>query len=292
MPSKRWIRITAVVLGVFVGLAITCVFSLQIASGVMQNRTHPVPVASLRLDATPDLARGGHLVAVGCMGCHGGDLGGHQIFDDFPMGRLWSANLTTGAGGIGKTFSDADLVRALRYGVAPDSHTVLYMPARSFSHLSDADLASIVAFLRTVPPVNRERPRSRLGPVARVLTVLTPIPLFAADQVEANPDRTRPPTTDTLGYGAYIAHTAGCIECHGSGLAGDFGPNLTPGGPVGKWDEATFVRVMRTGKRPDGTTLTDDMPWKDFSKFDDIEIAAVWRYMRSVPAIAPKEKKS
>jgi len=49
---------------------------------------------------------------------------------------------------------------------------------------------------------------------------------------------------------------------------------------------------MRTGTRPDGTTLTDDMPWKDFSKFDDIELAAVWRYMRSVPAIAPKEKKS
>ena len=291
MPSKRWVRITAVALGVLVALVITCIFALQIVSGVRQNRMHPVPVAALTLNATPDLGRGGHLVAVGCMGCHGGDLGGQRIFDNFPMGRLWSANLTSGTGGIGKTFSDADIVRALRYGVTPDSHTVLYMPAQSFSHLSDDDIVSIVAFLRTVPPVNRERPRSRLGPVARVLTVLTPIPLFAADQVEANPDRLRPPATDTLGYGAYIARTGGCIECHGPGLAGDFGPNITPGGPVGKWDEATFVRVIRSGQRPDGTTLTDDMPWKEFAKFDDAELDAIWRYMRSVPAVTPKEKK-
>src|SRR5215472_7592673 len=268
MASKRWIRITAVVLGAFIGLAIGCIFALQIASGVKQNRTHTIPVAALTLHATPDLARGGHLVAVGCMGCHGNDLGGQQIFDDVPMGRLWSANLTSGTGGIGMTFSDADYVRAIRYGVAPDSHTILMMPTRAFGHVSDSDLVSVIAFLRTVPPVNRERPRTRVGPMARVLTVVAPgFPLFSAEMVEANPDRRQPPPTDTLGYATYLAMTSGCIECHGPALAGDYGPNITRGGPVGKWSEEQFVAAIRSGKRPDGTPIAETMPWKDFGKY-------------------------
>lgn len=287
--SKRWVRWTAIALGVIVGLAITSVFALQLVSGAKQNRTHVVPASALALRATPDLARGGHLVTVGCTGCHGGDLGGQKIFDDFPMGRLYSANLTTGEGGIGRTFSDADLVRALRYGVAPDSHTILYMPTKSFSHLSDSDVVSVIAFLHTVPPVNRVRPTSKLGPVARVLTVLTPIPLFAADQAEANPDRTQPPPSDTLGSGGYLARTGGCLECHGPGLRGDFGPNITPGSRVGQWTEAQFVTAIRTGKRPDGTTIAETMPWKDFALLTDAELDAIWRYMRSVPAVTPKK---
>jgi cytochrome c553 len=289
--SKAWVRWTSIALGSIIGLAIGCLFALQLVSGFKENRDYPISASALALDATPDLARGAHLVTVGCTGCHGGDLAGTMRFDNFPMGRLWSANLTSGTGGIGKTFSDADYVRALRYGVGPDAHTIRLMPTRSFSHFSDADLASIVAFLRTIPPVDRERPSTRLGPVARILTVLTPFPLFSAEQVEANPDRTQPPATDTLGYGTYLAHIGGCIECHGEHLTGDYGPNITPGSQVGQWKEEQFMSALRTGKRPDGTLIAETMPWKDFALFTDGELDAVWHYTRSVPAVAPPRKR-
>ena len=124
--------------------------------------------------------------------------------------------------------------------------------------------------------------------------VVPGFPLFSAEQVEANAKRTMPPTTDTLAYGGYLAEVAGCHECHGTDARrmAAVGPNITSGGRLAGWTEADFFRAIREGKRPDGTTISDQMPWKDFRKLTDEEIDALWRYVHSVPAVAPKEKKS
>jgi len=290
MPKLlKWI---AILLGSLIAVLVIAVGSLTLLSVSHQRRTHDIAPEQLVIPAAGDRAAGEHYVQVGCVGCHGPDLGGQQFFNDGKMGHLWSRNLTKGEGGIGRSFTRADWVRALRYGVAPDGRTLLMMPTNAFEHLPDEDLANIIAYLDSVPPVDRVIPAPRVGPLARILSVLTPFPLFSAEQVEANAVRTKPPESDTLAYGGYLAEVAGCHECHGTNLGnGAVGPNITPGGKLAGWTEADFFKALREGKRPDGTTITDEMPWKDFRRLTDGELNALWRYVHSVPPVVPKAKK-
>ena len=293
-PAKSWLKWTAIGLGSVVGLVVVLVLSLQAASLVKQSKRYAIPQEQLALTALPDLARGEHLVKLECVGCHGDNLDGHVFFSTFAMGTLYSRNLTKGTGGIGRTFSTADFVRAIRYGVGPDGHTVLFMPTNAFEHFSDADLASIIAYVQQVSPVDHDVPLPHIGPMARILTVLTPFPLFSAEQVEKNPNRVMPSPSDTVAFGSYLAHIAGCLECHGPTLGGGGGggTNITPGGPLGKWTEADFMRAIKEGKRPDGTAIPETMPWKDMSRMSDQELDAVWQYVHSVPPVTPPPKKS
>ncbi len=62
--------------------------------------------------------------------------------------------------------------------------------------------------------------------------------------------------------------------------------NLTPGGELAGWSDADIMRALREGKRPDGSALNPFMPWKATRYMTDDEIAALVRYLRSVPAQA------
>jgi hypothetical protein len=93
-----------------------------------------------------------------------------------------------------------------------------------------------------------------------------------------------------VAYGRYVASIASCHGCHRSGLSG--GPlsapglpaasNLTPAG-LSAWSEADFFISMRQGRRPDGSTLNTIMPWQSYRNMTNVELAALWRYLRSVP---------
>jgi hypothetical protein len=63
--------------------------------------------------------------------------------------------------------------------------------------------------------------------------------------------------------------------------------NLTPAA-IGSWQEADFFRAIREGKRPDGSVLADFMPWRTYAKMSDVELSALWAYLRTLP---PVEKK-
>jgi hypothetical protein len=62
--------------------------------------------------------------------------------------------------------------------------------------------------------------------------------------------------------------------------------NLTPDGAtgLGDWTEADFIRALREGKRPDGSSLSPQMPWMAFGQMNDTELKALWLYLQSVPA--------
>jgi mono/diheme cytochrome c family protein len=291
LRAIKWIGIIA---GSLAGLLLVAVLCINAVSFVRQRKTYTVAPELLVLHATPDRVRGQHLTEMlGCRGCHMSDLGGQVLPpESFAMGRLVSRNLTRGDGGVGKGFTNADYVRAIRYGVGTDNRTLVFMPSASYEHLSDADLASVIEVLDSAPPVNRVNPSIRIGPMARVLGTLTDYPLFSAEHTEKNAMRTMPSPTDTLAYGTYLIHVMGCNECHSANLAGNPGsgaPNITSGGPVGKWSEYDFYHAIRDGKRPDGTTISDNMPWKEFRAMSDQELDAVWRYIHTVPPVAPKK---
>lgn len=251
-----------------------------------------VPPVVVSTDSA-SIARGEHLVrnVVSCTLCHGDDLGGAVYMSSAPIGVMAGPNLTRGRGGIGADYSDVDYARAIRRGVRRDGRSLIVMPSEVFTHLSQEDLGAMIAYIRQLPPVDREVPRSGFGPVGRALLAAGKMNILVAGKTPRLSPRASVPRDTTPAYGRYLADISGCHGCHGFGLSGgrvagppDLPPasNLTPAG-IGNWTEADFARVLRQGKRPDGSAVDEFMPWEIFRGMADAEIHALWLYLRSVP---------
>jgi mono/diheme cytochrome c family protein len=239
-----------------------------------------------------DVARGRHLVeaVLGCAGCHAPDLGGSAMVDAPPM-RIAPPNLTRGRGGVGALRTDAQLVRAVRHGLRADGTPLLLMPSDAYASLGDEDMAAVIAYVRSVPPVDREVGPTRLTPLGRALLAAGVLDELSAERIDhARPAPARAPA-DTVGAGRYLADVAGCTFCHAPSLGGReaFGPPGTPPPPaisrdaLARWSEADFVRALRTGRRPDGRVLDEFMPWRHFARMTDAELHAIWRYIQASP---------
>lgn len=295
---KTALRWAARAIAGLAGLLLLASAAVYGASEYRFQRTYDdLPAASLLLagDAST-LARGRHLAVIrGCVDCHGADLGGKVFLDVPPVAVLHASNLTAGRGGVGATYSDADWDRAIRHGVGPDRKPLLVMPSNEFHVLSDADVAALIAYLKSLPPVDREPGENRVGPVGRVLFLAGQLPAVPAELIDHGAPRAAAPAPGaTAEYGAYLA--TGCQGCHGPGFTGgripgtppEFPPatNITPDAEtgIGEWSEADFFRALREGKRPDGTALRTEMPWQLTREMTDDEIRALWLHLRSVPA--------
>jgi mono/diheme cytochrome c family protein len=260
------------------------------------NRAHDVPADVPQTPASSaSVAHGEHLAraVLSCGFCHGDDLGG-MTFVDSALGLVAGTNLTRGRGGIGASFKDADWIRAVRHGVGPDGRSLIVMPSETYVYLSEPDMASLLAYVKQLPAVDREVPKTRFRWLGRALVGAGRLRLLTADKtanIPYPPDVPRGPSRE---YGRYLAVVSGCHGCHGDGLSGGpvAGPpgtppasNLTshPGSSFGHWSEVDFVHALRTGIRPDGTPINPFMPWVAFSRMTDDEIHAVWLYLRSMP---------
>jgi len=240
------------------------------------------------------IARGEHLaVTRGCRECHGKDLGGSILVESFPVGRIAGPNLTRGQGGIGNP-DPQRLERAIRHGIGPDGRLLIYMPATDFAGLSDADAADLMAYIASREPVDRSVPPPVAGPLIRVLFLLGKAPL--AYGLHIDPHAAHVATVDaapTVEYGRYLAQ--GCTGCHRSDFTGGHVPgtppsfadaaNITtdPVRGIGKWSKADFYGTLRHGKKPDGKDVDGFMPWRALGTMSDIELDALWAYLRTVP---------
>ncbi|MBI5714592.1 MAG: c-type cytochrome [Chloroflexi bacterium] len=293
---KNVLKWLGIVVGILVGLVVIAAATIYGVTEYRSTRAWNVKVASVTIPTDAASVKWGEHVAVvrGCVDCHGANLGGKIFIEDPAVGRLISVNLTSGKGGIGKTFSDTDLVRAIRHGVDPSGRSVWFMPAQEFYYLSDTDLGALIAYLRSVPPVDNELPKSNLAFLIRTIYLLTgEVALFPAELINHDAPRpVAPPVGVTADYGKYLA--VGCTGCHGTGFGGgaipgappSFPPaiNITPGGEIQGWSEADFVKAMRTGVNPGGRQLNNDyMPWKIIGQMTDDELKAVLLYLRSLP---------
>lgn len=291
---SRFLKITVGIIG---GLALVvgvAAVGVSIASNARLNKSFVVSPRAVAIptDATA-LARGRHLAETrGCNECHGKDYAGNKVIDDGAMGVLHGPNLTRGKGGRVATFGDEDWVRAIRHGVGPDKRGLYLMPSEEYTHFSDEDLGAVVAFLKSLPAVDRDRVPISLGPVSRVLLATGKIKLAAETIDHANRQPAAIKAAVNVEYGRYVAN--GCVGCHGPKFAGgkiEIGPpdwphasNLTPhpDGRLAKWTEGDFIGSLRTGKRPDGTELNPVMP-RLFGQMDDVELKALWMFFSSLP---------
>ncbi len=288
-----------------IGRAVVCIASLVvIALSVVYTSTelrlrriyHP-PLARLAVPTEPEaIARGRHLVhaVAQCTNCHGDDLAGRMLGEDPWIGRIFAPNLTRGRGGVG-SHTAAEFVRSIRHGVGRDGNALLMMPAQYLRNLSDADLGAIIAYLRSLPPLDHEVPPPRVGPLSRLLLFLGRVSdaVPAEALAEADAPQPAPQPGVTAEYGRYLVDAAGCRVCHHHDLAGGLHPlalpgepvppNLTPAGPLGAWSEQDFVRTLRAGITPDGRALDEEyMPWRRIAQMSDPELRAMWRYLRSL----------
>jgi mono/diheme cytochrome c family protein len=294
---KKILKWIGIVIGGLIGLLLILVAALYLIGGRNQHKTWKIePEAVVIPTDAASVARGEHLVrsVAICVGCHGDNLAGKVLINQPSFAVIYALNLTPGEGGAGAEFKDADFVRAIRHGVDPDGRALTVMPAQNFYSMSDADLGAVIAYLRTLPPVNNQLPDPKLGILARVLLATGMIKekdIFPVEQIDHATRPAMPEAGVTKEYGDYLVRVGGCHDCHGENYAGGVDPNvplganITPGGDLGKWDEATFMRVIRSGTTPAGRRLSGEMPWARYSGMTDDELKAVWLSLAALPAL-------
>jgi mono/diheme cytochrome c family protein len=286
-------------IGVLVGAVAVAIVGLiayvYVASRSVMARTHVVTVPQVPIPGDPaSIARGQYLaekVAL-CTYCHGSDLGGKVVEDNVAMGRLVAANLTRGRGGLAADYSDQDFVRVLTHGVKRDGRSVVYMPVADYLFTAD-DLGAIVAYVKSVPPVDRTVPSMSVGPLARALGLFVNFPLASASAIDHGQPRLalRPNAADAVASGKYLVSTAGCYGCHTPQLTGGAGPppggsNITPVG-IGTWSERDFITALRTHRRPNGSAISEAMP-RAYGDMSDADLGRIYAYLRAVPPAGSK----
>jgi mono/diheme cytochrome c family protein len=296
---KRLIKVCAIVLAALaIAFGVAFAGAAWLGERKMQRsveiRVVPVPYAR---DAAA-LKLGKYLFETrGCAQCHGDDGRGIAFIDDAEGLYVKSPNITRGAGGVVSDYNEGDWVRAIRHGVSPRGHALLFMPSEDYNRMSDADFAALVAYTRSLPPVAGESAALRVPMHFKALYGVGAI-RDAAQKI----DHRKPPSPSvavapSVEHGAYVANM--CIGCHGASLAGgripgaprDWPPasNLTPGegSVMPRYDSAEkFIAMMRTGKRPDGSDVSKVMPFMSLRNLNDTDLNAMHAYLDT---LAPKE---
>lgn len=259
------------------------------------------PLDGVDLDAIAverAVARGEHLVKAryACTGCHGADFSGGEMINDPALAVVLGPNLTAGRGGRVENYDMADWDRAVRHGILPDGRPSL-MPSEDYLLMSDGELSDIIAYLRTVDPVDNEVAEPTFGPAGTVFVALGELS-YPADRIEdhqaahrANP----PPAEPTAEFGRHLAGV--CTGCHredfsgGPIAAGD--PDWIPGANLTKhadglegWSFEDFVTALRDLRRPDGSEIRYPMTMLQpyAAEMTDTELQALWAYVGSLDA--------
>lgn len=293
---SRILKIIGTVVAVLLGIMAVFLAFVFIRSNNIFNKTYDTPEVTITVptdEATIERGRYlANIVSV-CIDCHGPDFGGGVVVDDVALGIVIAPNLTTGENGLGAELSNGDIARVLRYGVLPDGRSVRVMPSDDYAYMSEADMGAVIAYVRSLPPVDSDLPETELKLLGRILLAIGQLPIMIAERIDFAAAHPEPEPGISLAYGTYLGNIAGCTGCHGPGLSGGPIPgappdwpqaaNLTPSGVVGGWTEAQFIATLRTGVDPDGKQLVDEMPWRYYAQLTDDELKALWLFVHSVP---------
>lgn len=276
---------------------------------------YPIPDLVVEVDSAK-IAHGKYL-ALGpahCAHCHSPleslpdvemgkevDMTGGFVFE-LPIGNLFTPNITsdveTGIGG----YSDGQLYRMLRHNVRADGQICLeLMP---FFAMSEYDVESIIAYLRTLQPVKKERKPNEYNFLGKMIRTFV---LKASEP--SSPPLDFITRDSTVEYGKYLSEAvANCMGCHterdlktgafvGEPYAGGtvfedastqywkfVTPNLTPDSETGimsSWSEQQFMARMRGGR----VHMTSPMPWGPYSRLDDTDLKALYRFLKTVKPV-------
>lgn len=290
MKLLKWLGIAAVLLVVGLILLIGGLYFVG-SQRLAQAPQVTVRMIDIPIDDEAAQARGEHLAqaVMACQACHEGNYKG-KVMVQAPLGAMTALNLTTGLGGLGDGYSEEDWLRAIRHGVGQDGRTLVLMPISWYAYLSDEDTAALIAYFKSLEPVDNELPPREvtfLGNILLGVLGYSELPVSLIDHETAQP-ATSPPQAVTDEYGEYLTKISVCGECHGRNYAGRVGETGPPAGPnltqLTNWDEVEFMQAMRLGQTPDGRQLDPKiMPWPYYGQMTDLELQAIWTYLQTLP---------
>ncbi|MFM8347166.1 MAG: c-type cytochrome [Bacteroidota bacterium] len=265
-----------------------------------------------------------HSVTV-CMDCHStrdwtkfsgpltpGTLGkGGEKFDPSMglPGVFYSKNITPA--GIGR-YTDGELFRVITTGVNKDGHAMFpLMPYTYYGKMDPEDIYSIIAYIRTLDPIENEVPASQ--PEFPVSLLVNTMPQPAQHQK-------RPEKSDLLAYGAYMTNASGCMECHTQVDKGAIIPerafaggrdfmfpngnvirssNLTPDETgIGSWTKEMFLARFKmyadsaaAAQSVKEAEFNSIMPWTMYARMDTTDLEAIYAWLRTLKPVANKVEK-
>ncbi len=288
------------------------------------------PPSAEKVEATPErLARGRYLVenVTHCLGCHSDarfdrfaipTRPGSEGQGGFPFdqrlgvpGLVQAQNISSDpVNGLG-AWSDGEVLRAIREGVNRKGEALFpMMPYPEYRVMSDEDAKSIVAYIRTLPPIDHAVAPRRLDFPVNFLVKFAPQPL---DGPVSAPD-----PKDPVAYGKYLVTIAGCANCHtpidskgrripGQELAGGWlmpGPwgrvvsaNLTPDPDnyMGQASREEFIDRFKSLESLDGENAPPAPPgkntvmaWPRFAGMTREDLGAIYDYLKTVKPIKKK----
>jgi mono/diheme cytochrome c family protein len=269
--------------GVVAALGVVALAILPLDSRAAPYTPMTAPVLSMRAltqpisDGTPDAPQirlGQYLVRVGdCASCHtregGAFLAGGRALNT-PFGSIYSTNLTSDREtGVGDWTAD-EFYSALHDGTQPRAGGPLYpaMPYPYTTRVTRVDSDAILAFLKTVAPVNERRPPNALSFPFNIRSLVR-----GWKQLYFHPGEFRPDASKSADWnrGAYLVTGLGhCGACHtpknalgadrtGQPLQGgtldnwvapDLSANTRTG--IGSWSVDDIVDYLRTGRNTRG----------------------------------------
>ena len=276
---------------------------------------------TLKINYSPDRVERGKYLANNvtvCMDCHStrdwtkfsgplmpGTLGkGGERFDQsigFP-GVYYSRNITPK--GISR-YTDGELFRLISTGVTKEGRAMFpVMPYTHYGKMDPDDIMSIIAYIRSLEPIESNIPESVSDFPMSV--IINTIPQKA-------PGSTRPDTTNVLAYGAYLVNACACIECHTQVNKGQIIPELAFSGGrefplatggivrsanitsstetgIGSWTEEAFINRFKSyvdsNYKPQTVekgAFNSYMPWTMYGGMKRSDLAAIYAYLHSLP---------
>jgi mono/diheme cytochrome c family protein len=279
------------------------------------------PVTDRKFEATPERLARGKYIAEGpasCFHCHSepnfnapmgeplaSNRGSGWQMPIPELGNPSSANITSDpATGLG-SWTDDEIARAIQEGVDKDGRPLFpLMPYLRFREFTDEDLASVVVYVRTIPPV-----------IHAVTPPVWPFPLNVLVKTMPKPLTTHEPAparATPVARGEYLVKTvAGCGDCHtpsddkgaplpglefaGGGIFHDptpganmkavFSANITPDpSGISHYDEAYFLQTLHTGQIP-GRTLSNIMPFSSFKNLTEDDLKDIFAYIKTLKPV-------
>lgn len=293
--ALKWIGIILGSLIVIIGIVLAF---LIIKANNMLNESFDVQPEAITLPTdSASLARGKMISVAICGECHGLDLSGKLFFDEPVMAVIKTPNLTSGEGGIGAGYKNIDWVRAIRHGVDRKGRGLFLMPSIDLNNVSKNDLAAIIAYMNSLPPVDQEIPAIKYGIMGKILTAVGAFgDVIAAAHIDHEKDyNPEPVIAPNAAYGEYVVNMFGCRTCHGPDLHGGPSPDpnspvttdISPSGILANWNLEDFRSFSVTGITKEEKVVDNKfMPWSAIGRLDDTEITAIWEYLQTIP---PKE---
>ena len=306
---------------------IVAVLAIVIIGGFIYfNASYPKvdPPKDIKVEATADrLSRGEYLAnhVAACIDCHserdwtkfagpikpGTKGSGGEVFGEsmgFP-GTTVTKNLTPANLG---SWTDGELLRAITCGVTKDNKALFpLMPYMHYNNFTQEDVYSIITYIRSLQPQEKEIPETKLNFPLNLLVKTMPIKSYTpAKEVDRS---------DSVEYGRYLVTIASCSECHTQAVNGEPLPgmylaggrqfnfpsgittsaNITPDTEtgIGSWKKQDFINRFRLYSGEDAHNIpvnmqkdfNTPMPWLMYSGMADEDLGAIYDYLRTVKSV-------